>query len=508
MLAVAYARVSTEDQVKHGYSLEGQVQECLKRAQELGLKTDDVKVIKDEGLSGSILERPGLMECISLIQKGFVQYFIVYDPDRLSRKTAHQLYLVELIEKYECELIYTNYEWSDSPEGKLFYTIRSAIAEYEKAKILLRTKFGRLSKAKQGKLTHDPHTFGYSYVKGEGRLELDEDQASLYLRMIDMVTAGYTPEKIADVFNTEKQPSPKGGRWYRGTVRRILRNKIYTGTLNLNKYNHEGLRVRRQAGEHGNYKVRPEAEWIPIKLDKNLILITEDDWNEVQRILDGQRTGKRGTKVYDYLLSGVAYCGECGKPLNGIYTKSHGKMHKYYVCSGRRIDKEKLIQNEKCKLKHIRANEIEEIVWNTVKGWVLEPEEFIEHLKNSQERVSYDKEKSQLQKKLSSLDKEKDKNKIMFKRDLVGIEELEVELKKIDGKISTINERLNEINQQEKLQDEMLSKIDGLKEIANEVADIIDVLEFSDKQVLVKKLVNRVIVFNEDVPVIETRLIF
>jgi len=153
LLAIIYIRVSTEEQVKHGYSLSGQEEACLEKAKEIGAGT---LIFKDEGITGAVLERPGLQGALEACKNPECKHFIVYDPDRLSRKLAHQLMLVDTIEKAGCQLEFVNFEWTDTPEGRLFYSLRGAIAEYEREKFKVRSKFGKLSKARSGLLTHNP----------------------------------------------------------------------------------------------------------------------------------------------------------------------------------------------------------------------------------------------------------------------------------------------------------------------------------------------------------------
>ena len=84
MRAAIYARVSTEDQAKN-YSIPSQLEAMRKFASEHGL--DVVREFLDEGISGTILSRPALDELREHIRQRIVDAVVVYDPDRLSRKS-------------------------------------------------------------------------------------------------------------------------------------------------------------------------------------------------------------------------------------------------------------------------------------------------------------------------------------------------------------------------------------------------------------------------------------
>lgn len=81
-----------------------------------------MEVYRDEGYTGEILERPGLQAALAAAKSA--AFFIVYDPDRLSRRLAHQLLLVEAIEKAGCRLEFVTLDWQANPEGRLFYFTR------------------------------------------------------------------------------------------------------------------------------------------------------------------------------------------------------------------------------------------------------------------------------------------------------------------------------------------------------------------------------------------------
>ena len=117
MNVAIYARVSTQQQAEHGYSLETQVEACRKKALELGATS--IKVYRDSGFSGAYLERPALDDLRDAVAQKLHDCIVIYDIDRLSRDTMHLLLLTEEMEK-NAQLVYVNSEYSRTPEGQLF----------------------------------------------------------------------------------------------------------------------------------------------------------------------------------------------------------------------------------------------------------------------------------------------------------------------------------------------------------------------------------------------------
>src|SRR5437762_9459450 len=91
--AVGYVRVSREEQVREGVSLDAQRARIAAYAEAKGLEL--VEMLADEGLSGKDLDRPGLGELLVRCKRGQVKHVIVWKLDRLTRRTRHLLSLVE-----------------------------------------------------------------------------------------------------------------------------------------------------------------------------------------------------------------------------------------------------------------------------------------------------------------------------------------------------------------------------------------------------------------------------
>lgn len=499
MLAVIYTRVSTEDQAKHGYSLEGQEEACIKKANELG--ATQVLVFKDEGVTGSILERNGLQQALAAVKTG-ANLFVVYDPDRLSRKLAHQLLLAEMIEKAGCKLEFVNFEWQNTPEGKLFYSLRGAIAEYEKEKFLARSRFGKLTKAKKGMLTHNPKTFGYNYVQGS--FEIDEKEAKLYRQMVDMSFLGMSPEKIANLFNEAGYPGPRGGKWYRATVRRILKSPVYTGTIYLNKYCAEGVKSARAAKKKSSPVIRPKEEWIAVPVPP---LISQQEWKELQKVMERIRKGKRGIKVNRYILSGILYCGECGATMHGTPGKGKkGQTYRYYTCSNRHLtEADRKYSRQACNSQYYRADHIERAVWEKVKEWLVDPEAMVRDLQSEKTAQTTQHERENLYEQDKSLEKEKERVFTAYRHGIIDFSDFSKAMEEINRARESVRKRLEEIETIEESKRKLEKETKTLRSLAEEVISRIDDLSDQEIEQVIKMLVNKITVYKDDI-ILEARL--
>ncbi len=101
--AIMYLRVSTEEQAEKGFSIQAQREECINKAQELGCY--DVTEYLDDGISGSIMERPMLINALEVMKHNKIDFFISFDSSRLSRNVSHQLILIDSIKKYGTKLV-------------------------------------------------------------------------------------------------------------------------------------------------------------------------------------------------------------------------------------------------------------------------------------------------------------------------------------------------------------------------------------------------------------------
>src|ERR687886_2454375 len=149
--AILYARVSTEEQARRGYSLAQQIEALREYAAHEGYEV--LKEVTDPGQSGASLERPGMDQVRDLVAAGGVSVVLAQDRDRIAREPAYHYLLRREFEEHGCKIRALNDRGDDSPEGELTDGILDQLAKFERAKIAERSRRGKQRKAQEGKIT-------------------------------------------------------------------------------------------------------------------------------------------------------------------------------------------------------------------------------------------------------------------------------------------------------------------------------------------------------------------
>jgi site-specific DNA recombinase len=326
--AAIYARLSTEDQAD-GYSLPTQVEASLKLAAREGFTVPESYIFQEDH-TGKVLNRPILNRVRELAQQRAIQALIVYDPDRLARRFALQMILDEEFRQAGVDLLFVTHQVEDSPEGMLFFHMRGALAEYEREKIMERTRRGGIGRAKAGSPWGGQVPLGYRAIREphKAHWEIEEEEASLVRRIFAMCLQGMTTYAIAEQLSQERVPTRRdrgaggGGRrivapgiWNDASIHKILRNEAYTGRAYWGK----NQRTSRTTSVR-----RPRSEWIEIPVPAMIDRATFDAAQH--RLRRNQELSSRNCK-HTYLLSGYLHCGRCGRRMTGTAPKGGGRYH-------------------------------------------------------------------------------------------------------------------------------------------------------------------------------------
>lgn len=132
MHAAVYARVSTERQERQ-QTIDSQLVALRAWAESNGHDLNDSHVFRDEGYSGARLDRPGLDALRDAVRDGEVDIVAVLAPDRLARRYAYQVLLLEEFRRVGCAVAFLNRAITDDPGDQLLLQIQGAVAEYERA---------------------------------------------------------------------------------------------------------------------------------------------------------------------------------------------------------------------------------------------------------------------------------------------------------------------------------------------------------------------------------------
>jgi site-specific DNA recombinase len=433
--AIIYLRVSTEEQAEKGFSLQAQREECLQKLKELNC--DEMLEFCDEGVSGSILERPMLLNALETMKQCTIEYFICYDPSRLSRNVSHQLILIDNIKKFGAKLIFVRSSYEDTAEGRFQLTIMAAVDEYERARLKIRTELGKRTKANQKLLTHNPNIYGYKFDMQSDTLHIDEEQSKVVKLMFNwLLLDKLSPAEITDKLNELSIPSMRGKLWNRVTVNRILRNYSYTGTLYIRRYDTKDYRLNKfkKKGEKIKISEKPKDQWIDIEIPA---IISKSTWENAILLMNRSKRIYKRRNNQKYLLSGLLTCGICGGTLFGkSIMKNNKTANRYYCCINKyNYDKE---ESARCSSKLYKADELEIAIWEKIRPWIINKEE----IKKSLVNISFIKEDKNYIDKCTYANhlitqalKEKEKIIMLFQKDAIEENELDIKLMEIDNRI-------------------------------------------------------------------------
>src|SRR5713226_8381617 len=146
-----YARVSSEQQAE-AHTVASQVAALQERVAADGLTVSEAMQFLDEGYSGATLVRPALERLRDVVAAGAVDRLYIHSPDRLARKYAYQVLLIDEFQRHGVEVIFLNRELGRSPEDDLLLQVQGMMAEYERAKIMERHRRGKRHAAPAGKV--------------------------------------------------------------------------------------------------------------------------------------------------------------------------------------------------------------------------------------------------------------------------------------------------------------------------------------------------------------------
>src|SRR6202140_4320772 len=195
--AAIYARVSS-DQQREAHTIASQTAALIEWAKTLELEVPTAWIIEDEGYSGATLERPGLERVRDLAAEGQIQAVLVYSPDRLSRKYAYQILLIEELARHGVETRFLNAPQSATAEDQLLVQFQGMIAEYERAKILERSRRGKRHRARAGEISVlSGAPYGYRYVRKSEEAPATYAVIETEARVVKRVYEMYTVEALS-----------------------------------------------------------------------------------------------------------------------------------------------------------------------------------------------------------------------------------------------------------------------------------------------------------------------
>ncbi len=513
-----YARVSSEQQAEAG-TIKSQVSSLLEKisADGLALPSTQMQFI-DDGHSGATLIRPALERLRDCVFNGLVDCVYVHSPDRLARKYAYQILLMDEFQKAGAKIVFLNREIGKTPEDDLLLQVQGMMAEYERAKILERSRRGKLQGAKRGAvnvLSGAP--YGYRYVgkhdgDGQSRYEIIFEEARVVQQIFEWIgrermSIGQVKRKL-----DESGIKTKSGKsfWDRTVIWAMLKNPAYIGkaAFGKTKLGDKRTRIRPQRNSsdrprqsYSTYDV-PKEDWIYIPVPA---LVSEDLFNAVQDQLSENREQNRERRRGAlHLLQGLICCKCCGyafygKPVRNKIDKTKTRTYAYYRCIG--TDSYRFGGKRICDNKQIRTDLVDDLVWRQVSELLHDPQrlerEFNRRLKKGQKQdpEHLDAERKKLQSKINRMIDS-------YAEGLITKEEFEPRVKRSKAQLATLDEQSKAISDQENSSRQLQLLIVRLDEFAAKVRGKLDKLDWETKRQIIRSLVKAVEIEQDQVNVV------
>jgi site-specific DNA recombinase len=318
MKAAIYARVSSDRQ-DIDLSISAQLKALREYASRNGYVV--VKEYIDEAESGKTTNRPQFREMIAQARRipKLFAVVLVWKYSRFARNREDSIVFKAMLRKAGVQVISINEPLEDTPTGRLLEAMIESLDEFYSANLGEEVTRGMRESASRGFWVASYAPYGYRKVmvkdgvKERPKLEIEPSQSSVIQRIFQGITDGRGLIEIAKELNREGIVGPRGRGWGKTTIHKILTNEVYTGTLVWGRQSSRNLK--------------------PIRVENALPAIIDTDTFQQAQVCLNERafTNKHPKRVAsNYLLSGLARCGYCGKSLIGQDAKG-GRFH-YYVC--------------------------------------------------------------------------------------------------------------------------------------------------------------------------------
>ncbi len=362
-----YARVSTEEQAVHGFSIEAQLNTLRNYCSMYGKKV--VKEYVDAGISGkSIAGRYELQQLLKDCEAGEFDEVLVWKISRLARKVIDLLGMVEQFEKNGVVFrsFSENFE-TETPMGKFALQMMGAVGELERNTIVDNVKLGMAQRSRQGRW-NGGICLGYKSEAvnpdnfDDTRLVIVPDEAIIIRKIFNSYASGKGLRAIANSLNKEGYKTKRGNSFSTASIKEIILNPLYVGKVRFNRYENWSERKRKGKSENA---ILADGVHEPI--------ITQELWDRVQAIQ--QSKAEKPMKNYEgsYVLTGLMKCPFCGSTMVGTRTVNKlkdgtKKILRYYSCGAARSKGASV-----CGFHSIRADYAEQYVLDRINEVVTHP---------------------------------------------------------------------------------------------------------------------------------------
>src|SRR5262249_43762427 len=511
-MAAIYARVSSEQQ-REAHTIASQTAALIEVARTLDVEVPKAWIFEDDGYSGATLERPGLERVRDLAADGQIQVVLVYSPDRLSRKYAYQILLIEELARHGVETRFLNAPQGATAEDQLLVQFQGMIAEYERAQILERSRRGKRHRARAGEISVlSGAPYGYRYVR-----KTDDAPASYAVLDVEACVvrqvfehyrmAGWSIAAIMRWLNDQRIATRKpGARWERSTVWAMLRNPAYRGTACFGKTcvatRQRLTRPLRMRGgtatrDSANHE-RPREDWIEIPVPA---LIDEPVFARAQELLQENKARARRRTIAPGLVQGLVSCRGWCYALSRASTRSSARLIHYYRCLG--SDGWRHLGGPRCTSRPVRQDLLDATVWTEVMRLLEDPtviqQELDRRLAVARAADPTKQRERTLERDLVRVGKSLERMLTAYQEDLMSLEQLRERMPLLRQREQSLRTELQSIADQTRERAMYLRLAETLSMFLGRLRTAADTLDTVARQRIVRLVVKEVLVDDDTI---------
>lgn len=316
--ALIYCRVSSERQVKEGGGLDSQEHRCRTDAASIGVEVEEV--FREEGISGSLFDRPAMMNLLRYLDDHWeTKYVVIFDDlKRFARDVGVHRKLKAELHAREARLRCLNYQFDDSAEGEFVETIFAAQNELERKQNRRQVCQKMKARVERGYWCFHP-PLGYEFKKNREHGKLIVPIHAI-TNILSRALIDFSENRLleqTDVLNFLVASNLHGllgrekSRINHDYVKRILTEPIYAGIIEYPEWG-----ISRRKGHHK-------------------AIISEEVYDKIQDKLRKPERKPRENDNREFPLRRVIDCAFCNKKLTGSTSRGKRKYYSHYTCNNK-----------------------------------------------------------------------------------------------------------------------------------------------------------------------------
>jgi len=314
--AVIYCRVSSAAQMRKGDGLASQETRCRDYAKHKGYEI--AEVFRDEGTSGGMIDRPGMLALLAFLKKHrrtTTHIVIIDDISRLARGLEAHIRLRAEIGAAGGKLESPAIEFGEDSDSMLVENLLASVSQHQRQKNAEQTKARMRARVANGYWAFNPPV-GYRFARVSGHsgrvLVPDEPRASLVRDALEGFASGRfdSQTEIKRFLEAAPEfPKDRRGEVHLQRITNMLGKVIYTGYLSL-------------------------PEWgIHLQPARHEPLISFETYKRNQERLNGEaRAPARADICADFPLRGIVHCACCDQAMTAAWSRGKGGRYAYYYC--------------------------------------------------------------------------------------------------------------------------------------------------------------------------------